>query len=344
MYRIVLTVAAFAWSAFPAFGQTPAPKKAAPASQKAKPAAQPAKTKPQPAAAPKADPAPPAAAAQAPAPPSDRVVLKVGGEQLTAAQIEAFLETLPPQTRMAARGPNRRAFIEQFASMKALAQEARKQKLDQKPEFRKMLELQEENLLAMSMYQSMNETVTVDEAETRKYYDEHKSEYESAKASHILIRTKGSAVPLRDGQKDLSDEEALEKTRAIKKRIAAGEDFAAVAKAESDDTGSGAQGGSLGVVRRGQTVPPFENAVFTAAVKQLSDPIKTQFGYHLIVVDERTSQPYDTVRNEIQQKMRPELARKRLDEIKKGAEITIDDSYFGPAQPPTPQAPPPDAK
>jgi peptidyl-prolyl cis-trans isomerase C len=307
MHPLCVFFAVLAVSLLPAFGQAPAPEQAKPPAPQASPAAE---------------------------KPGDHVVLSVGSEKVTAAELEALIEALPAQLRTVARGSGRRMFAEQLANMKSLAQEARRQKLDQKPEFKKMLAFQEENLLAGNLFQSLNETITVDEAATKKYYDEHKGEYESAQASHILVRMQGSPVPLREGQKELSETEALEKTKELKKRIAAGEDFAVVAKAESDDATSGANGGNLGTVRRGQTVPPFENAVFTMTVKELSDPVKTQFGYHLIRVDKRDAAALDTVREDIQKKIRPEMARKKMEDIRKQTQVTIDDSYFGPPAPP----------
>src|SRR4030095_104336 len=92
------------------------------------------------------------------------------------------------------------------------------------------------------------------EADGQKYYDAHKGEYEKIKARHILIRFKGSPVPAGE-KKDLTEEEALAKTKALRARIVGGEDFATIAKAESDDTGSGAAGGSLDFFGPGQMVP-----------------------------------------------------------------------------------------
>ncbi len=76
-----------------------------------------------------------------------------------------------------------------------------------------------------------------------KYYDEHKNEFQQVSAHHVLIRFKGSPVPLKEGQKDLTEEEALAKAQEVEKRLKAGEDFGVIAKAESADTGSAAQGG-----------------------------------------------------------------------------------------------------
>ncbi len=117
-----------------------------------------------------------------------------------------------------------------------------------------------ENILAGALYQDLVKSVKIEDADLKAYYDAHKSEFESVKARHILIRFKGSAVPLRTGQKELSDEEALAKALDIRKQLAAGGDFITLAKSESDDTGSGANGGDLGTFKHGQMVGEFEKS------------------------------------------------------------------------------------
>ena len=89
-------------------------------------------------------------------------------------------------------------------------------------------------------------------------------EYTQVRASHILVKTEEEAKQLRE-------------------EIVAGKDFAEVAK-EVSLCPSGKEGGDLGYFRKGQMVPEFENAAFTLPIGQVSEPIKTQFGWHLIVV------------------------------------------------------------
>ena len=195
--------------------------------------------------------------------PPETVVLAVGPEKITAAELDRIIEILPEQARAAARGAGRRKFAEDLVRMKLLAQEARKRKVDQSPQYVTQSAFQAENLLAALLFQEISKNAPVDEAAARAWYDQHKPEYESVSARHILIRMQGSPVPVKPEQKDLSEEEARAKTEEIRKKIAAGADFAALAKAESDDTGSGANGGELGrPFTRGQMVPSFEEAAF----------------------------------------------------------------------------------
>jgi parvulin-like peptidyl-prolyl isomerase len=276
---------------------------------------------------------PPAAVAAAPpAQGFDKVVLSVGDEKMTIGEFEKFVDALPEQYRAAAKGPGKRQVAEQLVSLKTLAQEARKRKLDQDPQFKSQLAFQAENLLAGTLYRDLSTNLKLDEADVRKYYDDHKNEYERVKARHILIRVKGSAAPAA-GKPELTDEEALAKAKALRARLVAGEDFAAIAKAESDDAGSGATGGALDFFGHGQMVPPFEQAAFAAPVGQITEPVKTQFGYHLILVEKHETKTFDEVRPDIAKKIRPELAKKAVDNLRKQASVNIDESFFGPEQP-----------
>ena len=142
-------------------------------------------------------------------------------------------------------------------------------------------------------------------------------------------RARASARPLKADQKDLTEEEALAKTQAIRERLVKGEDFAVVAKGESDDTGSGAQGGDLGTFGRGRMVPVFEDAAFTQAVGAISEPVKSPFGYHLIQVQERNSKPFEEVRPEIEKRLQGENAKQAMDAVKNSSKPVLDEAYFG---------------
>lgn len=268
--------------------------------------------------------------------PNDKVVLTVGDEKMTAGEFEEIVDTLPEQFRAAARGPSRRQFAEQLVRVKIMAQEARRQKLDQTPAVQRQLALQQENLLANALFQEMARNAKVDEAAAKQYFEQHKAEYESVHARHILIRVKGSTLPLQDGKKELTEEEALAKAQDIRKKIEAGEDFAALAKTESDDTGTAAKGGDLGTFRHGQMVPEFEKAAFTLPVGAVSEPVKTKFGYHLIQVQERDVKTFDQVRADIEKKIRPELARESMESLRKQVPVKMDDAFFGATTPPPP--------
>ncbi len=103
---------------------------------------------------------------------------------------------------------------------------------------------------------------------------------ERVRAQHILISVPQDATPE-------VEQLALAKAISITQRLNDGEDFAALAQQFSDDTGSGAQGGDLGFFGRGQMVKEFEDAAFSLPIGQISQPVKSQFGYHIIRVQEK---------------------------------------------------------
>ncbi len=312
-----------------AWGQT---KPATPAATPVKPPA----TTPAP-AAPPADATHAAAAASAAtsaAVPADTVVLTIGTEKITKAEFEQIFQQvvsqMPPERRGAAQDPQaRRQLAEQLAELKALAQEARRLKIDQTPEAKTQMAMRDDQLIAGMLYQQISKDTKPSPADLQAYYDGHKNEWETVTARHILIRFKGSPVGLKDGEKDLTDEEALAKAKDLRAKIVAGGDFAALAKAESDDVGSGANGGSLGEFTRGRMVPPFDEAAFTLKVNDVSEPVKTQFGYHVIQVTKHDTKKMDDVKNEIADKVGPEMAQKSVEAIRDKASITFDQSYFG---------------
>jgi parvulin-like peptidyl-prolyl isomerase len=257
-------------------------------------------------------------------------VLTVGDQKVTEKEFELLIEALPEQYRAQARGPMKRQMAEQIARVKMLSAEARKRGLDKDAQTRSRIRFQEDNMLAGAAYNDLMSKVAVSDEAVEKYYTEHKNEYETIAARHILIKFKGSPVPPREGKPELTEEQALARANEVKKQLAGGGDFAALAKAESDDVGSGNNGGELGTFGRGQMVPEFEQAAFQLPVGQISEPVKTQFGYHLIRVDKHESKSLADVKDEIKEKLKPQVAQKAVEDMSKSAGIKLDDAYFGP--------------
>lgn len=285
------------------------------------------------------------AAAQAPAPKSpsaptpvpaapDKVVVTVGDEKLTVADIDHVIDAMPEQLRVQARGSQKRQFLEQIVRLKLLSQEARRRKLDQTPQFQKQLALQTENLLAGLLFQDLSTQLKVDEAAARRFYDEHKSEYERVRVRHILIRVKGSSIPMSSNKNELTDPEALAKAQEVRKRLLAGEDFATVAKSESDDATTASKGGDLGLFQHGRMVPAFDKVAFSLPVGEVSEPVKTAFGYHLIKVEQKELKTFEEMRPELEKRLRPELARQAVEDLRKNTPVSIDEDYAGPAPAP----------
>jgi len=271
------------------------------------------------------------AAVSSPAVPGNHVVITVGDAKITAAQFEQIIDALPDQYRSMARGPGKKEFAENVVKVLVLAQEGKRRKIDQSPDYLAQSEFQSENLLASKAFAQISDTVKVDDAEVRKYYDAHLKDYEQIHARHILIRAAGSPVPLDAGKKELSDQEALAKAQEIRKKLVDGADFAELAKTESDDSGSKANGGDLNFFHRGQMVPPFEEAAFALKIGEISQPVKTPFGYHIIRLEGKKG--YEEAKPEVEKKLKTELAQKSLLDMEKAANPVLDPDFFGPAPP-----------
>jgi peptidyl-prolyl cis-trans isomerase C len=274
----------------------------------------------------------PKAPAPMPAPsmvPPDTAVLTVGDDKITKAQFDMILSTIPPQQQANAQTPKgRRDIADKLAEILALAQEAKAEKLDQTPKIQTQIMLSTNQLLANVMYRDFGENGKPDDAMLHAYYDAHKTEWEEVKARHILIRFQGSKMPLADGKKELTEAEALAKVTEIRAKIVAGADFAVVAKESSDDTGSGANGGDLGSFGRGQMVPEFDKEAFLLPVGQMSQPVKSPFGYHLIKVEAHSTKPFEEVKAAIVKRMPEEIAKKSLADLKEKRPAVYNDQYF----------------
>ena len=258
---------------------------------------------------------------------SDPVVLTVGDQKITQSQFERIVSTLPEQAQTQAKTPEgRRQLADQLVELKVLAQQARAQKLDQTPDIQARLEIDAEQVLASAVYHVLS---TPDSAAMHAYYDQHKGEMEQIHARHILIRFQGSAVPLRLGQKDLTEPEALQKSKDLRAKIVAGAKFAELAQTERDDVGSGQNGGDLDTFGHGAMVPEFETAAFAMKVGEVSQPVRSAFGYHLILVETHTTKSYDEALPEFLMSIGPAAADKAVEALKTKANTVYNDSYFG---------------
>jgi peptidyl-prolyl cis-trans isomerase C len=165
----------------------------------------------------------------------------------------------------------------------------------------------------------------ISEEEKKQEYETNKDKLnvpEEVRASHILIKFSDKAT-------DEEKQKAREKIEALKSRLTAGEDFAKLAKENSEDT-SAANGGDLSYFRKGDMVKPFEDAAFSLEKDQISDVVETQFGYHVLkLTDKRPARTltYEEVANDIAtfllNKHKREEINRFVEELRKKAKIEI---------------------
>ena len=155
--------------------------------------------------------------------------------------------------------------------------------------------------------------ITVSEAEAKKFYDDNLDKFkqnEAVRASHILCGVDASATPE-------EKKKAKEKAEALRKRVLAGEDFAAIAKSDSTCPSS-AKGGDLGFFERGQMVPPFEQAAFALKPGEISEVVETQFGYHIIKQTEKreaATAKFDEVKERLIRYLKGQKVQKGVNDL-----------------------------
>lgn len=129
--------------------------------------------------------------------------------------------------------------------------------------------------------------------------------------THIIIETQVRHILIKTNEL-INDEEAQKRLQAIAGRIADGDDFAVLAKSNSDDTGSAIKGGELGWVIPGLLVPPFEAAMTELEINEISEPVQTQFGWHLIQVLGRRSK--DNKEQQKRNQARDDIRKRKIEE------------------------------
>ena len=264
--------------------------------------------------------------------PPDKMILTVGDLTITAKQFDEITDGIQDQYKAFVKGPGRKQFADQLVKVLTLAQEGKRRKLDASSAFQSQVMYQTGQALANLTFQAITKETKIDDAALHAYYEAHKAESEQLHGRHILIRVQGSSVPVKPGGKDLSDEEALAKAQDLEKRIKAGEDFGKLAGAESDDIGSAINGGDLGTFGHGRMVPSFDEAAFKLAPGQVSEPVKSQFGYHIIKLESKETKSFEEMKPEIEKKLTPDEAKKSMEVLEKNTKVFYDPEFFGTAK------------
>lgn len=173
-----------------------------------------------------------------------------------------------------------------------------------------------ESMLLQKVYEKVTENVTeVPEEEIQEYYDTHKDEYhveETRTTRHILIApgdddtatgASSDSTSTTSAPTDADWDKALATAKMVRALLVAGGDWKELAAKYSDDAGTADNGGELGDVVAGEMVPEFEEAVFSLELNEISEPVKTTYGYHIIqvtAINPAHDQTLDEVRSEIE--------------------------------------------
>lgn len=262
--------------------------------------------------------------------PDSKTVMTVNGEPVTEAEFDLAVQSLPEQARQAGLTDETKAAIgEQIATMKILEQKARKEGLDKDPKAIAQTNFAQTSVLAKMEFDKIV-LASADPKKVQQLYDENKAQLESVDVSHILIAYQGSQAPPRNGGKAPSKEAAMQRAQQLVAQLNGGADFAKLAAEASDDTGSAAQGGKLGQIRRGMLPPELDSVVFAMKPGEIKGPVASQFGIHIFKLNGKSSQSLDEVRPQIAQRVGQDAARQQIETLRKTAKVDFDPKFFPP--------------
>ncbi|MGQ9372121.1 peptidylprolyl isomerase [Azospirillum sp. ST 5-10] len=259
-------------------------------------------------------PAPAATAAQespsgtAAQQPADPVIARVDGQEIHASDLMRMAGQLPPQVRQMPLEMLYPAILEQLVNQKLIAGAGYKAGLQGSEQVKQELKAAEERAVQRAyVEQKIQERITPEALdEAYKQYLKDNPSQEEVKASHILVENEAEAKEIID-------------------QLQKGGDFAKIAKEKSKDTAAAAQGGDLGYFTKDAMVEPFAEAAFAMKPGDISKaPVQTQFGWHVIKVeDRRTPEPptLDQVKPDLERELSKEIVAGLVDELRTTAKI-----------------------
>lgn len=232
----------------------------------------------------------------------NKVLAVAAGNEITEKDLNALISRYPEQQRVAFNSEEaKKNLLEQLISFELFNKFGKEMELDKTQEYKDAIaSISKEVLTSMAMNKVLSE-VTVTDEEAQKYYDENKDAFAvpaTVSARHILVDTE-------------------EEANKIKEEINNGLSFADAAMKYSSCP-SKEQGGNLGEFSKGMMVPEFEKASFEAEIGTLTEPVKTQFGYHLIIVDSKNEgsvKSFEEVKNTVVNELIKRSQHKKYEEL-----------------------------
>jgi len=273
--------------------------------------------------------------AASPAKSGGEVVATYKGHTLTSNDIKQEFERLPAPSRTYLAAPDRkRQFIENMVMNDLLYEEGRQAGYDKDAEIDRQVNDLRKRLVVQRVMKQYQTPPTITDEQVRAYYDQNPALYSTTQihASHILVKDDDTAKQILADVKAHPDK------------------FADIAREKSTDAISAKKGGDLGTFGTGRMVPEFEKVAFSLKPGEISDVVKTQYGYHIIMVTDRKEgepKPFDQVKEQIRATLRNKALQDQVqghfDQLKKDAALTINDDALARVTPPPPapgQTPP----
>ncbi|MFW2489371.1 peptidylprolyl isomerase [Clostridium chromiireducens] len=238
----------------------------------------------------------------------NKVLAIAAGNEITEKDLNAIISRYPQEQRGALQNEAKRnQLIEQLISFELMNKFGKEIELDKTQEYKEAMEnISKEVITSMAINKVLGD-VTVTDEEVKKYYEDNKESFgqpATVAARHILVETE-------------------EEANKAKEEILSGKISFGDASMKYSMCPSNQQGGSLGEFSKGMMVPEFEEAAFTAEIGVITEPVKTQFGYHLVLVDaknEASVKSFDEVKDDVLNQLIKENQHKKYDQILKELE------------------------
>jgi len=244
--------------------------------------------------------------------PEGKIIVKVNQVALTEEQIEEFL---PPEYKSSVTLEQKKSFVQKWIENELLYQEARKRKIDQKKELQNRIHTTIKDLVVMELLdKEFGENISATEEEARNFYLQNKDNFkrgeEEVRASHIFLKSKTQAD-------------------SVYQELKKGADFAKLAQQESEDSLTNRQGGDLGFFSRSEIAPFIAEVAFKLKNGEVSAPIKSDYGYHILKVRDKqekgTLRDFNLVKDQIlnylTNQKRDRKVRELVEQLKAKAKI-----------------------
>ncbi len=272
--------------------------------------------------------------------PPDTVVMEVEGKKYTKAEVDQLIDSMPVQFQPQIRSNPR--FITQLFVFREMERMALADKLDQQSPYKEQLAFARMQYLAQMASNNYRTRIKVSEDEEQKYYQAHSGDtFRAAKARVIRLAFQPPNAKVDEANKKPTEAEAKAKAEDLRKQLQAGADFAALAKANSDDKASAEKGGDYGLITQNSTSDALKKVVFALKAGEISEPVRQPNGFYLVRVDEFVTEPFERVQGAIDEFIRNDKFREWNLELQKRYEVKVENPvYFQPRPMPAGLQPP----
>lgn len=257
------------------------------------------------------------------------ILAKIGNHIITLSEFEERINALPSHRRQRLLNNKKQKikFLKRVVEIYVCSLEARKKGLDRDKLIQFRIQDAVDTILAREyIKREVFDNITISDKEVEEYYKTHLQEFtrpEQVRARHILVKVNPKGKPE-------EWEKALIRVQELKRELDKGADFATLAKKNSDDSRTKTRGGYLGYITKGKFAPEFSEAAFSLKVGEISEPVKTSQGYHLIKVEDKRPEkirPLNEVKEYIKSKLREKKERaevkKTIESLKKEYKVIL---------------------